>query len=212
MFFCSVFAMCLCTLFARSRTRAPVTVQKFRPARTPRQDAHPFRHSKPVPQPTATTLFVAVSLCEQRAAKRSYEASRKTSATVPLLLILIRRHEMPPRNETAALACAENSTLYVAIEISRKSWVVGIKSPVNDRIGLHTIESEVPDPALDHHPQPGLAHPRPHPPAPAPGLGRALQHNARAHRDLRRNAAIHRRLIQGIGLDPCRNHPGARVL
>ena len=32
--------------------------------------------------------------------------------------------------------------------------------------------------------------------------------NARAHRDLRRNAAIHRRRIQGIGLDPCRNHPG----
>ena len=48
-------------------------------------------------------------------------------------------------------------------------------------------QSEVPDPALDHHPKPGLAHPRPNPPAPAPGLGRALQHNARAHRDLRRN-------------------------
>ena len=48
---------------------------------------------------------------------------------------------MPPRNETAAPAGAENSTLYVAIEISRKSWVVGIKSPVNERIGLHTIEA-----------------------------------------------------------------------
>ena len=46
---------------------------------------------------------------------------------------------MPSRNETAAPAGAENSTLYVAIEISRKSWVVGIKSPVNERIGLHTI-------------------------------------------------------------------------
>ena len=48
---------------------------------------------------------------------------------------------MSPRNETAAPAGAENSTLYVAIEISRKSWVVGIKSPVNERIGLHTIEA-----------------------------------------------------------------------
>ena len=46
-----------------------------------------------------------------------------------------------PRNETAAPAGAENSTLYVAIEISRESWVVGIKSPVNERIGLHTIEA-----------------------------------------------------------------------
>ncbi len=50
---------------------------------------------------------------------------------------------MPPRNETAAPAGAENSTLYVAIEISRTSWVVGIKSPVNERIGLHTIEGIV---------------------------------------------------------------------
>ena len=48
---------------------------------------------------------------------------------------------MPPRNETAAPAGAEHTTLYVAIEISRKSWVVGIKSPVNERIGLHTIEA-----------------------------------------------------------------------
>ncbi len=47
---------------------------------------------------------------------------------------------MPPMNETAAPASVENNTVYVAIEISRKSWVIGIKSPVNDRIGLHTIE------------------------------------------------------------------------
>ena len=31
--------------------------------------------------------------------------------------------------------------MYVVIEISRKSWVIGIKSPVSDRIGLHTIEA-----------------------------------------------------------------------
>ena len=46
---------------------------------------------------------------------------------------------MPPRNETAAPAGAEHSTLYVAIEISRKSWVVGVKSPASERIGLHTL-------------------------------------------------------------------------
>ena len=73
-------------------------------------------------------------------------------------------------------------------------------------------QSEVPDPALDHHPQPGLAHPRPHPPAPAPGLGRALQHNARAHRDLRRDAPLHRRRLQGLRLAPCWRHPGTRAL
>ena len=33
----------------------------------------------------------------------------------------------------------ENNTIYVAVEISRKSWVVGIKSPTRDRIGLHTL-------------------------------------------------------------------------
>ena len=46
---------------------------------------------------------------------------------------------MPPRNETAAPAGGEHSTLYVAIEVSRKSWVIGIKSPSAGRIGLHTL-------------------------------------------------------------------------
>ena len=40
---------------------------------------------------------------------------------------------MSQRNETGTPACSENGTLYVAIEISRTSWVVGIKSPVNER-------------------------------------------------------------------------------
>ena len=48
---------------------------------------------------------------------------------------------MSPRNETGAPACSENGTLYVAIEISRTSWVVGIKSPVNERIALHTTDA-----------------------------------------------------------------------
>ena len=43
-------------------------------------------------------------------------------------------------------------------------------------------------------------------------LDRALQHHARARRDLRRDAPLHRRRLQGIGLDPRRNHPGKRTL
>ena len=62
-----------------------------------------------------------------------------TGATVPLLPILIRRHDMPPRSETAAPADAERNTLYLAIEISRKSWMVGVKSPASEKIGLHSI-------------------------------------------------------------------------
>ena len=48
---------------------------------------------------------------------------------------------MPPRNNTAAPAGAEHITLYVAIEITRKSWVVGIKSPTSERIGMHSLEA-----------------------------------------------------------------------
>ena len=69
-------------------------------------------------------------------------------------------------------------------------------------------QSAVPHLALDHDPQPGLAHPLAGPPTPAYRLGRALQHHARAHRDLRRDPALHRRLVQGIRLDPRRNHQG----
>ena len=45
---------------------------------------------------------------------------------------------MSPRIEPASATGAEATTLYVAIEISRKSWVVGIKSPQAEKIGLHT--------------------------------------------------------------------------
>ena len=48
-------------------------------------------------------------------------------------------------------------------------------------------QPEVPDPALDHHPQPRLAHPRHRPLPPTPGLGRALQHHTRPDRNLRRD-------------------------
>ena len=46
---------------------------------------------------------------------------------------------MPSENETVALAGTEHSTLYVAVEVSRKGWVVGLKNPLGERIGLHSI-------------------------------------------------------------------------
>ena len=46
---------------------------------------------------------------------------------------------MPAINNTAAPASAEHITLYVAIEVSRQSWVVGIKSPTSERISLHSL-------------------------------------------------------------------------
>ncbi len=46
---------------------------------------------------------------------------------------------MSPRIEPVAPTGAEFTTLYVSFEISRKSWVVGIKGPASDRIGLHTL-------------------------------------------------------------------------
>ena len=46
---------------------------------------------------------------------------------------------MPSENEIAAPIAAEHITLYVAVEISRKGWVVGLKSPLGERIGLHSI-------------------------------------------------------------------------
>ena len=45
-------------------------------------------------------------------------------------------------------------------------------------------------------------------PATARRLDRALQHDPRAHRDLRRDPALHRRALQGVRLDPRRDHPG----
>ena len=46
---------------------------------------------------------------------------------------------MSQRHEPAAPTGAEATTLYVSIEISRKSWVVGLKSPLGEKIGLHTL-------------------------------------------------------------------------
>ena len=41
----------------------------------------------------------------------------------------------------AAPTGAEATTPYVAVEISRKSWVVGLKSPQGEKIGLHTLNA-----------------------------------------------------------------------
>ena len=46
---------------------------------------------------------------------------------------------MSPGIEPAAPTGAEATTLYVAIEISRRSWMAGIKSPQGEKIGLHTL-------------------------------------------------------------------------
>ena len=46
---------------------------------------------------------------------------------------------MSQRHDPAAPTGAEAITLYVAIELSRKSWVVGLKSPLGEKIGLHTL-------------------------------------------------------------------------
>gem|GEM_PF-3650299 len=73
-------------------------------------------------------------------------------------------------------------------------------------------QPQVPHPALDPYPQPRLPHPRHHPPTLAPGLGRALQHHPRSHRNLRPDPALHWRRLQGIRLVPCRRHPEARTL
>ena len=68
--------------------------------------------------------------------------------------------------------------------------------------------------SINRNPQPRLAHPGHRPPPPARGLGPALQHHPRADRDLRRPPPppLHRRRLQGIGLDPCRSHPRPRAL
>ena len=47
---------------------------------------------------------------------------------------------MPPGDDTAAPTGAEHITLYVAIEVSQKSWVIGVKNPVSKGIGLHSLE------------------------------------------------------------------------
>ncbi len=75
---------------------------------------------------------------------------------------------MPSRKRTAAPAGAERGALYVAIEISGKSWVVGIKDPTSERTGLYSLRS-----------------------ADVEGLKDLIErHRARAERDLGREVRI----------------------
>ena len=71
--------------------------------------------------------------------RRSYEATRRAALRCRRPGILNWRREIPPSSDIVAPVGAEHNTLYVAIEISRKSWVIGIKSPASERIGLHSL-------------------------------------------------------------------------
>ena len=48
---------------------------------------------------------------------------------------------MQSNDEITTPVCLEEFTLYVAIELSGKSWVVGIKSPGSGKVGLHTLKT-----------------------------------------------------------------------
>ena len=47
---------------------------------------------------------------------------------------------MPSQDETATPVGPEAITVYVAIELSAKSWVVGVKTPCARKIGLHVLK------------------------------------------------------------------------
>ena len=46
---------------------------------------------------------------------------------------------MPPGDATAAPAAAERISLYVAIEVNQKNWMVGVENPTSKGIGLHSL-------------------------------------------------------------------------
>ena len=47
---------------------------------------------------------------------------------------------MSLKNETIAPVAAEHTTIYVSVEVSRKSWVIGLKGPLKDKIGLYRLD------------------------------------------------------------------------
>ena len=47
---------------------------------------------------------------------------------------------MPSHDNIAVPVILEDSTLYVAIELSGKSWVVGVKTPGSGIVGLHVLK------------------------------------------------------------------------
>ena len=72
-----------------------------------------------------------------------------------------------------------------------------VASTAREEPAARRRQPALPDPALDPHPQPRLAHPRPRPPPDAGGLDRALRDDPRAHRDLRGDPPLHRRRLPG---------------
>ena len=47
---------------------------------------------------------------------------------------------MPSHDDIATLVILEDATLYVAIELRGKSWVVGVKAPGSGKVGLHVLK------------------------------------------------------------------------
>ena len=47
---------------------------------------------------------------------------------------------MPSHDDIATPVNLEDATLYVAIELSGKSWVVGVKAPGSGKVGLHVLK------------------------------------------------------------------------
>ena len=47
---------------------------------------------------------------------------------------------MQSHGESTTSVIREDVTVYVAIELSAKSWVVGLKTPGSDKIGLHVLK------------------------------------------------------------------------
>ena len=48
---------------------------------------------------------------------------------------------MPSHDEVATPVSLEDTTLHVAIELSGKSWVVGVKPPGSGKVGLHVLKT-----------------------------------------------------------------------
>ena len=48
---------------------------------------------------------------------------------------------MQSNDEIAAPVSLEEVTIYVAIELSGKSWVIGVKLPGSGKVGLHTLKT-----------------------------------------------------------------------
>jgi transposase len=49
---------------------------------------------------------------------------------------------MNPWNPTIPTVDSENAaTIFVSIELSKKNWLVGIHTPLADKVGLHKVEA-----------------------------------------------------------------------